>query len=293
MANLAVDVLWIARYDYGAGWSLRTHQHDYLQMILFLDGQGEFTVEEERYSIRRGQLFLIRSGENHGLRADGRVRTLDVKFRVPSGVLATALRRAKRLVEWTEPTLAARLERIRAEGDQKPAFYREMCSVLLTEILYLYLRQDVHGVSLADPAMDAGVTRHDHVLQRAIDCIHGRYRQSLTIREIAREAGCTDRTLRLHFHDVLAMKPLAFLQRHRVEQAKLLIQYSDYTLKEIAEQVGFQTVHHFTRLFTQQEGRSPALWRREYLEGIRKDVYINPAFENRIMTVGAGMVASS
>jgi AraC-like DNA-binding protein len=58
-------------------------------------------------------------------------------------------------------------------------------------------------------------------------------------------------------------------------------------LKEIAEQAGFQTVQHFTRLFTAMEGRSPAVWKREYLEGIRKDVYINPHFENRIFTVGA------
>ena len=56
-------------------------------------------------------------------------------------------------------------------------------------------------------------------------------------------------------------------------------------LKEIAEQVGFQTVHHFTRHFTAAEGSSPAAWRREYLGGIRKDVYINPKFENRILTV--------
>ena len=46
-------------------------------------------------------------------------------------------------------------------------------------------------------------------------------------------------------------------------------------------------MQHFTRLFTAMEGRSPAVWRREYLEGIRKDVYINPHFENRIFTVGA------
>ena len=284
MPNLPVDVLWIARYDYGRGWSLRMHRHDYLQMILFLDGKGVFTVDGEPFPIRAGELFLIRSGENHGLRADSPVRTLDVKFRVAAGSLATALRRANRVLQWTGPSLAARLERIRSEGEQKSAFYREMCSILLTEILYSYLRQDQHGVSFDDSVPVSETASHDLVLQRAIDCIRGQYRQSLTIREIARVAGCTDRTLRLHFHDVMHMKPLAFLQRYRIAQAKLLIQYSDYTLKEIAEQAGFQTVHHFTRLFTKLEGRGPAQWRREYLEGIRKDVCINPKFKNRIVT---------
>ena len=285
MPNLPVDVLWIARYDYSRGWSLQLHRHNYLQMILFLDGKGVFTLAGREFPISRGELFLIRAGEDHGLRAESLVRTLDVKFRVASGALADRLRRATRVVHWSEPSLAARLERIRAEGEHKPPFYREVCSTLLTEILYLYLRQDPHGTPVDDSAVASGVAAHDHLIQRALTCIHANYQDPLTIREIARSAGCTDRTLRLHFHDVMQMKPLAFLQRHRIGQAKLLIQYSDYTLKEIAERVGFQTVHHFTRLFTALEGLSPAVWRREYLEGIRKDVYINPQFENRNFTV--------
>jgi AraC-like DNA-binding protein len=284
MMKLPVDVLWIARYDYGPGWALRLHRHDYLQMILFLDGEGVFTVGARQFDIRGGELSLIRSGEIHGLRAVARLRTLDVKFRVPSGDLARQLSRAEVMRHWRDPSLAARLERIRAEGEQKPPFYRELCSVLLTELLYLYLREDSYALPPADSGIVADLSR-DTLLERAIDCIRARYHAPLTVRDIARAAGCTDRTLRLHFQSVMHLQPLKFLQRYRIAQAKPLIQYSDYALKEIAVRVGFQTIHHFTRIFTSHEGRSPAAWRREYLEGIRKDVYINPEFENRIYTV--------
>ena len=283
--NPPVDVLWIARYDYGSGWTLRLHHHSYLQMILFLDGKGVFTVADQAFPIRGGELFLLRPGETHGFRAESLVRTLDVKFRVAPGLLARRLRRAAVVRQWNEPSLAARLERIRAEGEQKPPFYRELCSVLLTEILYLYLRQDPHGLPLDDSAAAAGAAAHDQVLERALACVRARYHGALTVREIARAAGCTERTLHLHFHSIMQTRPLTFLQRYRITQAKALIRYSDYTLKQIAGQVGFQTVHHFTRLFTFFEGLGPAAWRRKNLEGIRKDVYINPRFENRIFTV--------
>jgi len=287
MASLPVDVLWIARYDYGPGWTLRLHHHKHLQMILFLDGKGEFTVAGQAFPIRGGELFLIRSGETHGLRAKSLVRTLDVKFRVAPGGLARRLRHAAVVRQWNESGLAARLERIRAEGEQKPPFYRELCSVLLTEILYLYLRQEPRTVPIEDSTEETHAEAHDPVLERAMAYVRARYQGQLTVREIAAAAGCTDRTLRLHFQAKLRMRPLTFLQRYRIAKAKSLIQYSDYALKEIAEQVGFQTVHHFTRLFTATEGRSPAAWQREYQEGIRKDVYINPQFENRSFTVEA------
>ncbi len=285
MAGLPVDVLWIARYDYGPGWTLRLHHHNYLQMILFLDGRGEFTVCDRPFPIHGGELFLLRPGEQHAFRAESLVRTLDVKFRVAPGALLRRLHSAATVLLSSEPSLAARLERIRAEGEQKGLFYRELCSVLLSEILYLYLRQDQHGPPVDQSAEAAGAMAHDRVLARALEFVRTRYQNPLTIREIARAAGCTERTLRLHFQAAFRMPPLTFLQRHRIAKAKTLIQYSDYALKEIAEQVGFQTVHHFTRLFTVMEGRSPAAWRREYLKGIRKDVYINPQFENRIFTV--------
>ncbi|HEY3837069.1 MAG TPA: helix-turn-helix domain-containing protein [Bryobacteraceae bacterium] len=285
MVKFPVDVLWIARYDYGPGWVLRMHQHDYLQMILFLDGAGIVTVGARRYQIHGGELFLIRAGETHSLRAATLLRTLDVKFRVVPGDLARRLRRAAVMRHWSEPTLATRLERIRAEGEQKPPFYRELCSLLLTEILYLYLREDHHAIPAAGSTDAPGTGSRDTLLARALACIRDRFHESLTVRDIARTAGCTDRTLRLHFQSALRLQPLKYLQRYRIAQAKSLIQYSDYALKEIAERTGFQTVHHFTRLFTATEKRSPAAWRREYLEGIRKDVYINPEFENRIFTI--------
>jgi AraC-like DNA-binding protein len=293
MADLPVDVLWMARYDYRPGWALRRHHHNYLQMILFLDGTGMFTVAGRAFPIRGGELFLIRAGEAHGFRAESLVHTLDVKFRVRPGALARRLRDAAVVRRQNEPSLAARLERIRAEGEQKPLFYRELCSVLMSEILYLYLRQDQNGAFPDNSSAADEAVAHDPVLERALGCIRARYHEPLNVREIARAAGCTERTLRLHFHAVLRMRPLAFLQRYRIAKAKSLIQYSDYALKEIAEQAGFQTVHHFTRLFTATENRSPAVWRSDYHKGIRKDVYINPRLENRNMTVVDGGAVES
>src|ERR1019366_5914509 len=103
--NPPIDVLWIARYDYGSGWTLRLHHHSYLQMILFLDGKGVFTVADHAFPIRGGELFLLRPGETHGFRAESLVRTLDVKFRVAPGLLARRLRRAAVVRQWNEPSL--------------------------------------------------------------------------------------------------------------------------------------------------------------------------------------------
>jgi AraC-like DNA-binding protein len=280
-----VDVLWIARYDYRAGWSLRLHEHDYFQIILFLDGKGVFTLGRQTLPIVGGELFLIPAGEIHGLRADSRIRTLDVKFRVAPGALERAIRGAVHCAHWKDAGIAGRLERIRAEGEQKLPYYREICGSLLSEILMLCLRQGPARASAEDASAAAPEILNDPLIDRALACVRSKHSEQLTVREIARAADCTERTLRQHFHARVGIAPLAFLQRHRIARAKELIRYSDYTLKEVAEQVGFRTVHHFTRHFAAIEGQSPAAWRLHHVEGIRKNIYIDPEFENRILTV--------
>ena len=286
MHDRPVDVLWIARYDYNPGWVLSPHNHDYFQMIFFLDGEAVFKLTDEEIQIHGGELFLLKPGETHGLQAESLLRTLDVKFRVRSGPLFRQLKGGVRSVEWNEPGLAARFERIRTEGEQKQHCYRELCGLLMEEILYLYLRQiqPMDAPShLSVAATDAAP--HDRLLRQAIAHIEDNFHNQMTVRDVAQAAGCSDRALRLHFRKTLRMTPLAFLQQRRMTKAKELIQYSDYSLKEIAQRVGLQTVHHFTRLFTSIEGSSPAAWRSRQLEGIRRDVFVDPRFSNRIFTV--------
>ncbi|MBI4889793.1 MAG: helix-turn-helix transcriptional regulator [Acidobacteria bacterium] len=285
MKQPIVDVLWIARFDYQAGWVLRPHKHDYYQLLLFLEGRGEFTVADEEFAVRGGACFLIRPGEAHSLRARTPVKTLDVKFRVSAGALAQALAGAARWLEWGQMGLAGKLERIRMEGERRAAWYQEMCSALFKEVLFLYLRQQQERTAPQHLEGTDDLIPRGGPLERALAYLREHSGAQMAVSDMARAAGCSERTLRAQFQRVLHTAPLAYLQEQRITRAKQLMQYSDYSLKEIARRVGFQNVHHFTRLFSGVEGRGPAAWRRQYLEGIRKDVIINPEFSNRSFVV--------
>ena len=89
----------------------------------------------------------------------------------------------------------------------------------------------------------------------------------------------------MHFRRSLGISPLEHLHASRILYAKSLIEFSDYSLKEIAGLAGFRNVQHFNRVFKQVAKRTPASWRAEYLEGVRKDVVINPMFSNRNWTM--------
>jgi AraC-like DNA-binding protein len=283
---MQVDVLWTARYDYPAGWTLRQHCHDHFQMILVLAGTGSFQLGAQRFDLGGGVFLLLKPGVVHGLSATSEVRTVDVKFHVQRARLRRLLLAAP---DWIvcEPSLFQPLfEHIRREGEEKGLFYRSMCSLFLTQLLLSYLRQARRPQSLLNVEASSA-TSADPLVHEANQIIRGRLAEPLSVLDVARALGCGERCLRTRLQAALGISPLQQIQRLRIEKAKQLIQDSDCELKEVAAQAGFRTIQHFTRVFSRFEGMPPGAWRSRFRDGIRKDVCINPSFSNPNWTIRA------
>jgi AraC-like DNA-binding protein len=280
MLTSSAEVLWTARYDYKPHWKLARHEHDYFQMIYFLAGSGLLFLEDREYPIQAGALFLIKPGRNHGLAPASLVKTLDLKFLVRDRNLREYLLAAADVVQEKDTSASGLFEHIRSEGERMSHLYRESCNLFLLQLLIHYLRQDRHQVETGEnePAQDEPL--HDSVVRRALEFVKNHYAEDLDLQQIASAVQRSDRHIRQHFEDCLGVPPMRYVLQYRVKKAKELTQYSDYALKEIAELVGFKTIHHFTRVFHEIVGESPAAWRRRYQAGICKDVCIHPHFSN-------------
>ena len=63
------------------------------------------------------------------------------------------------------------------------------------------------------------------------------------------------------FKDAIGATPKRYHTMVRINMAKELIQYSKYSLTEIAYQLGFSSIHSFTRYFKKEEGVPPSFYR--------------------------------
>ncbi|MGH9401314.1 MAG: helix-turn-helix domain-containing protein [Terriglobia bacterium] len=290
-----LEVLWTARFDYQPHWKLERHQHKYFQMIYFLSGSGRFFLDDREYPISRDTVFLIKPQQIHGLNADSTVKTLDIKFMASDPQLRRSLLQAHSFVEEKNSSIPHLFERIRWEGERKGYLFRELCRTYLIQMLILYLRQDRGRLAKETRVVDErqDLLENDLVSQKAIEFIKAHYAEDLSLEHLARHVGVSDRHLRQRFKESAGLSPMRYLVRYRVDAAKNLISYSNYALKVVAELVGFKNVHHFTRVFREITGEAPGAWRRRYLDGICKDVCIDPHFSNIILTAKEGETLES
>lgn len=91
--------------------------------------------------------------------------------------------------------------------------------------------------------------------------------QRLTIMNVSYELGINRTYISNFINKHYGMNFNAWVNYLRLEEAKNRMKsMSSRNLSEIAVQVGFTDLAHFSKLFKRQEGVSPSVWRREKAE---------------------------
>lgn len=78
------------------------------------------------------------------------------------------------------------------------------------------------------------------------------------------------------------MTPMQLVRTKRIERAKELLLRDDYEIKEIAFDLGFKSMYHFSRVFKNLVGKPPGKWRDFQLRKICRDIIINPKYINEL-----------
>ena len=97
----------------------------------------------------------------------------------------------------------------------------------------------------------------DQLVQQVQEFIEENFKQPIQVSGLAAMVNITPRTLNRRFQSCVAMRPIEYIQAVRIEQAKRLLELSDVTIKSLAEQVGYDDISSFTRLFKRATELTP------------------------------------
>ncbi len=87
------------------------------------------------------------------------------------------------------------------------------------------------------------------------------FNHNIILSEVAKTFEMSVRSFNRRFKNATGNTPLHYLQGIRIETAKDLLKTSNLTLNEVAEQVGYQDLTHFNRLFKRLLNTSPNQYR--------------------------------
>jgi len=119
------------------------------------------------------------------------------------------------------------------------------------------------AMSMAD-LQEGGSPRADIRVSKVIAYMDEHLQPSTPNADLAREAGMSVSALNHLFKEQIGQSLQAFLRFKRIEKAGLLLQFSDSSIDQIAEQTGFCDRYHLSKVFRTLQGVSPAAFRQAH-----------------------------
>ena len=235
---------------------------DGFHLHVVLSGRGKYTVGDQTFSIRGGQLFLIKEQEEVYYQADSQDPWSYVWVTFKGS-------RAREYLELAGFT---------------PGVYVLPCNVDITEFQRLVTgildRQYVRisseiarfGLALQFLALaiesweKTGAVRNrdlspDNYVDYAVQFIRSNY-QHLKISEVAEYIGINRAYLSEIFTRKMYMSPQEYLLQVRMSKARELLRQTDLPINVIAREIGYEDPLSFSKIFKKRYNVSPLQYRR-------------------------------
>lgn len=125
------------------------------------------------------------------------------------------------------------------------------------------LFQDVI-VELSASSSNARLSPQSACAEKAASYLREHYNEPFSAQKLGESINFHPVYIARCMQKVFGCSPAVYLQRLRIQQAKLLLLQTDLTIERIAEQVGFNQAAYFTACFSKTEGMSPRKYRQRF-----------------------------
>lgn len=140
------------------------------------------------------------------------------------------------------------------EYEMKIPFFETNMKGLFIQ-LWIYLMRKCHWSNTPNV-----LSNFEELLRIKNYLSHNIYKE-VSLDELAAIANLSKYHLVRLFKKAFSMSPIRYHQLIRIEKAKEMVQFTDFTLTKISDMMGFQSIHAFSRAFKIIEGVPPSFYR--------------------------------
>ncbi|WP_266206174.1 helix-turn-helix domain-containing protein [Pontibacter kalidii] len=248
------------------------HRHTYFEIIWITQGSGTHTIDFNDYAFKGPCLFLLQPSHIHQIVKDGPTKGYVLKFNeslfsVDAGIENLLLKYGIFDNINVQPVLHLNQGAVLLLDDlmQKMLLEYKNPSDLSTVIIASYLKIFLLQVyKLKDSHQQELLPRPEprYLIYRTFKMlVEQQYRQHHTVQLYADELAITPRSLNEITHKYAGKTVSDLIKERLLLEAKRLLHHGQFSVKEIAAQLGFDDAAYFTRFFTKNEGMSPQSFR--------------------------------
>ncbi|MEI7883885.1 MAG: AraC family transcriptional regulator [Clostridia bacterium] len=258
------------------GWQLYSRRIEDFELILLLQGECHFVLENKETVLRENDYFILLPGVEHSILPikDGasfyylhfslanyelcEKLTLNNDFFSESKQLYLAVSGTLEQEQWVVKAL---WEKALQENLRQGQNRRLLLSAILLEIL-CFFSKDAYSKQIGIAAKTTYSSAYSSMIRDAIFYIQSNLGKELTTNGMSSLFKVTPHYFIRAFKENLGMTPLQYINYWKIAKAKSLISMNEMSLQEICYALHFETPHYFSRLFRKIEGITPSEYKK-------------------------------
>lgn len=252
------------------------HIHEAIEILYIQDGGYTVYLDEEEYKLFAGDLILIRSGMIHHVVSDAEkthayyvlkirpelLRDLASPQMEDMYALALSLSRPTSKCHWRKAEIPAEtkagLDMLMRDFDKDIAYGDVAIKLAAGAILLGLLRTDT-----AETGGGIGAGREiDKTIYEAMAYIRRHYADDLSVQTMANRFNLSYSYFSRIFKEIVGRSFKEYVNSVRLNYAERLLWSGDKTVSEIAAACGYNDAAYFIKVFREQKGCSPKVYKK-------------------------------
>lgn len=239
------------------------HKQRELELIVGISGEGQVITDLKPIPAAKDEIVVIHPNHIHYVVSDTIFKyyclIIDPDFLTTCGVQAESIYFNDHICD---PELVRLFHKLYEEWNLDDPYRNAILKSYVSQILVTLCRH--HQVSDITSKKESRTLRK---IKQSISYIKINFRQSLSLDEIAEEAGLSKYHYCREFKKATDLTPIEFINRTRCEFAKNLFETKKYSVSEVSELSGFSTLAHFSKTFRSFFGAYPS----EFVKHMNKE----------------------
>lgn len=241
-----------------------THFNENYEIIIVLDGVLNCAVNEQSYSVCKGNALLICPLQLHkfDISDNARVRIIGFNDNIILTVAQSLDGRIPKSPVFAiqKSTLDFVLDFFNNTFGEEHTIYQKITPyenrISIKGLLYLLTSEFLKTAELIQ------MPKSDTVAMEIALYISQNYRNNITLRTIAREKGYNYQYLSRTFNRYMNTNFKKMLNQHRAKRALAMLQDTDFPISYVGLECGFQSVRSFNQVCLDTFGKTPKQIRR-------------------------------
>lgn len=246
-----------------SGYHFKGEKHNYFELTYVDRGRLCTEVEGQHYELTEKELIIYGPGQFHsqsipeGCFCSYVTIIFDMET-IVYDVESTHYELLLNKVFEYDKKIYTLLKTFVSESTSQIPYMNSLMLCLLQETIIRLLQSEFIGKKSERPVTGARQHYQDELLEKILAYIDETIYEPLTIAEICQKFSMSRSSLQILFKENLDMPPKKYINELKLEKSRQMICENKYTISEIALMLGFNSIHYFSRAFTQKYHMAPS-----------------------------------